>query len=76
MGPELHIYQMFQMYVLKVDLDVAYVAMAIQVCCKCMFQIFELFQRYVVSVLSGCCICCTGNTRMLQVYVSNVSAIF
>jgi len=30
---------------------------------------------YVASVLSGCCICCTGYTRMLQVYVSNVSAV-
>jgi hypothetical protein len=24
---------------------------------------------YVVSGLSGCCICCTGYTRTLQVYV-------
>jgi hypothetical protein len=51
---------------------VAYVAMAIHVCCKCMFQ---LFQTHVGSVLSGCCICCTGYTCMLQVYVSNVLAV-
>jgi hypothetical protein len=51
---------------------VAYIATAIHVWCKCMFQ---LFQMYVVSVLSGCCICCTGYTRMLQVYDSNISAV-
>jgi hypothetical protein len=31
--------------------------------------------KYVASVLSGCCICYTGYTHMLQMYVSNVSAI-
>jgi hypothetical protein len=66
-------------------LDVVYVAMAIHVCCKCMFQMFQLFQTYVASVLSvhmdvvcdscGCCICCNGHTRILQVYVSNVSVV-
>jgi hypothetical protein len=49
-------FQMFQIYVAKADLDVACVAMAIHVSYKCMFQI------YVVSVLSRCCICCTGYT--------------
>ena len=34
-------------------LDVAYVALAIHVCCKCIFQIFQLFQTYVASVVSG-----------------------
>jgi hypothetical protein len=36
-------------------------------CCKHMFQIFRMFQRYVASVRSGCCknrsgccICCNG----------------
>jgi hypothetical protein len=57
-------------------LDVVYVALAIHVCCKCMFQIFQLFSNVRCKcVLSGCCICCTGYTRMLQVYVSNVSAV-
>jgi hypothetical protein len=41
--------------------------LAIHVCCKCMFQIFQL--------LSGCCICCSGYTHMLQVYVSKVSPV-
>jgi hypothetical protein len=42
-------------FVVKVDLNVAHVIMAIHVCFKCMFQMFHLFQMYVVSVLSGCC---------------------
>jgi hypothetical protein len=71
--------RMFQMYVTYVSskccksrFGVAYVAMAIHVYFKCMF---ELFQTYVASVLSGCCICCSGYTCMLQVYVSNVSPV-
>jgi hypothetical protein len=50
-------------------LDVAYVTWAIHVYCKCMFQMFQLFQMYVANILSGCCICCSGHTHMLQVYV-------
>jgi hypothetical protein len=42
-------------------LNVAYVAMAIHVCCKCMF---ELFQTYVASVLSECC---SGHTHVASV---------
>ena len=34
----------------KVDLDVAYVAMAIHVCCKCLLKMFHLLQTYVASV--------------------------
>ena len=52
-------------------------------CCNSMFQVFQMFQRYVVSVLCGCCksrsgycICCNGYTRMLQAYVLNVSSVF
>jgi hypothetical protein len=51
---------------------IAYVAMAIHLCCKYMFQMFQLFQTYVVSVLSICCICCSGYTHMLQVCFLNV----
>ena len=40
--------------VAKVDLDVAYVEMAIYACCKSMFQVFHVFETYVVSVSSGC----------------------
>jgi hypothetical protein len=52
-------------------------------CCKHMFQVFRIFQRYVASVSYGCCksrsrccICCNGNTCMLQTSVLNVSFIF
>jgi hypothetical protein len=56
-------------------LDVVYVALTINVCCKCMFQMFHLFQTYVASVLSGCCICCSAHTHMLHAYVVNVSSM-
>ena len=45
-------------------LDVAYVS---HICCKSMYEMFQLCQSYVAisvfmlqvaSVLSGCCICC------------------
>jgi hypothetical protein len=45
--------------VAKVDRDVANVAMAMHVCFKCMFQMFYLYQMYVVSVF----------IRMLQKYI-------
>ena len=40
-----------------------------------MCQMFQLFQTYVASVLSRCCICCSGQTYMLQEYVVNVSSV-
>ena len=40
-----------------------------------MFQMFLLFQTYVASVLSGCCICCSAHTHMLQAYVINVASV-
>ena len=53
-----------------------YVSYVLDVC-------FKIFQRYVTSVSygccksrSGCCICCSGCTRMLQAFVPNVSSIF
>ena len=61
------------MDVAKVDRDVAYVAMVVHVFCKLLFSMFHLifemyvasmfirklhmFHTYVVSVLSGCCVC-------------------
>ena len=35
--------------------DIAHVVIAIHLCFKCMFQMFHMFQTYVVSVLSECC---------------------
>ena len=46
--------QVFHLDVVKVDLDVAYVAMAIHACFKHIFQVFHLFQTYVASVSSSC----------------------
>jgi hypothetical protein len=39
-------------------LGAAYVALAIHVRCKCMFEMFQLFQTYVASILRGCWLCC------------------
>jgi hypothetical protein len=39
--------QVFHLDVAKVDMDVAYVSIATQVCCKCMLQMFQLFWTYV-----------------------------
>jgi hypothetical protein len=38
----------------NIDLGVAHVAMVIHACFKRMFQMFYLFQMYVVNVLFGC----------------------
>ena len=59
--------QLFQTNVAKVDHDVAYVAMAVQVCCKGLFTMFHLcFLDVLLQVcLYGCCICFT---HMLQVF--------
>jgi hypothetical protein len=60
--------------VAKVDRDVAHVVMAIHVCFKCMFQMFDLFQTNVASVLSECCKVDmnVAYTCILQIYVSSV----
>jgi hypothetical protein len=58
--------QVFYVDVVKVDCDVAYVAMVVHVCCKLLFPMFQLFsQMYVASVfiwiiayvLHICCKC-------------------
>jgi hypothetical protein len=50
-------------------------------CCNCMFQLFETFQRYVAVESSGCCKSRSGDVAivfrgMLQAYVSSVSDVF
>jgi hypothetical protein len=45
-------------------------------CCKRIFQVFQMFHLDVPCVSSRYCICCNGYTRMLQVYVPNVSTVF
>jgi hypothetical protein len=44
----------------KSRFGIAYVAIVIHVCFKCRFEMFRLFHTYMLSVLSGCCICCSG----------------
>jgi hypothetical protein len=48
------VFQLSHTYVAKVNLDVAYVSVAIHACFKSIFQMFHLFQLYVVNVLSLC----------------------
>jgi hypothetical protein len=45
-----------------------------EACCKCVFQMF-CFQTYIASILSECCICCSGYTHMLHAYVPNISFV-
>ena len=75
------VFQMFQSYVASVSMDVAkvdrevsYVAMAVHVCCKRLFQMFHLFfKRMLQLCLSGCYICFT---HMLQVFYLDVAYVF
>jgi hypothetical protein len=52
-------------------------------CCNVTFQVFQMFHLDVARVLSWycksrswCCTCCSGYTRLFQVYVLNVSSVF
>jgi hypothetical protein len=52
-------------------------------CCNNMFQVFQIFHRYVVSVVYRCCksrsrcyTCCNDYKRMFQVYVSKCLICF
>ena len=63
--------QLFYLDIAKVDLDIAY---------TCMLQaMFQVFQVYVASVSSGCCICFTMVTHVcflvFQTYVASVSTV-
>jgi hypothetical protein len=56
-------------------LDVAYVCKGFEVFLgvssrfqKHVVSVFQMFQTYVASVLSECCICCSRYTHMLQAY--------
>jgi hypothetical protein len=48
----------FRHMLLVFYLDIAYIAVDIHVCCKCIFQMCHLFHTYVASISTGCCICC------------------
>ena len=60
-------FQLFHADVVKVDRDVAYVAMVVHVCCKRLFLMFHLFfQMYVGSVFIW----------MLHMFNSYVASIY
>jgi hypothetical protein len=52
--------QLFHIDVAKADRDVAHIASVSEACCNSLLKMFYMFQTYVVSVLSGCCICYNG----------------
>jgi hypothetical protein len=65
--------QVFRLDVAKVDRDVAYVAMAIHVCFKCMFQMFHLFftcslQVFHLDVVYVSHVCCNYFIWMLHTF--------
>jgi NO-binding membrane sensor protein with MHYT domain len=63
-------------------LDITYVALAIHICCKCMFQRFQLFQSllqvfyldvtYVALAIHVCCKFMFQMIRLFQTYVVGV----
>jgi hypothetical protein len=62
----------FHLDVVKADLDVAYIAMAIHIF-QMYFQMFQLFQTYVASVFFKCFSCFR---RMLQVFYLDVAKVY
>ena len=57
-------------------LDVAYVALAIHVCCTSVFSNVSVVSSGCCMFSSGCCICYSGYTHMLQEYVLNILSVF
>jgi hypothetical protein len=63
-------------------LDVAYITKAIHVCCKCVFQIFQLFHldiacfhldvAYVVVAIHVCSKCMFQMFHLFQMYIARV----
>ena len=66
---------MFHLDVAKVDLVLHMLQWLYTYFASVCFKCFSYFKRMLQSVLSGYCICCSGNTCMLQVYVPNVSPV-
>ena len=65
--------------VAKVDRDVAHVAMAIHVCFKCMFQVFQIYvssrcckSRSVCCIYMHVAILCFYVFQVLHIYVTSV----
>jgi hypothetical protein len=81
--------QMFHIDVVKVDRNVAYAAMVVHVCFKCLqtyvarmfIWMLHMCHTYVASVLSGCClqwfqVFFYVFLRVFQTYVLSVSSVF
>jgi hypothetical protein len=73
-------FQLFQVFVVKLDRDVAYVAITTHICCKRLFQMFHLFQTYVAVFYLGvayvshlCCKCFIGILYMFHTYIASIS---
>ena len=74
--------QVFQMDVAKVDQDVAYVAMVVHLCSKCLPLMFHLFfHTYVISVFHSDVayvshICCKCFIWMLRMFCNGYTRLF
>jgi hypothetical protein len=71
----------FHMDVAKIDWDVAYIAMAIYVCCKCLFQVFHMFFQthvaimFYLGVTYVSHICCKYFIWMLHMFCNGSSVL-
>jgi hypothetical protein len=46
-----------------------------RICCKPMFQVFQVFQTYVSSVSPGCCICYYGSFQVFHMFQTHVTSV-
>jgi hypothetical protein len=68
---------MFHMDIVELDRDITYVAMAIHICYKRLFQcLICFFISMLQGCLFGCCICCNDYTCILQVSVPMFNMFF
>jgi hypothetical protein len=72
--------QVFRTDVAKIDLDIAYVAVVVHVCCKRLFLMFHPFLRHMLQVcLTKCCICFIYTLQVFYLdvaYVCNDFQVF
>jgi hypothetical protein len=67
----------FQMDVVKVDRDVAYVAIVVHVCCKrFVTNVSSMFSGRMQVCLSGCCICFTHTLHVFYLDVAYGCDVF
>ena len=73
---------MFCIYIANVNRGIVYVAMAVHVCCKRLFQLFHLFFQTMLQVfLFRCCVCFTYMfasvlVRMLHMFCNVFLSVF